>query len=407
MYYSSLLDLGHAIRDQKVSPCEVVEACLSRVDAIGSKLNAFITVLASEARDQANLAEADIKSGKWKGPLHGIPVAVKDFFDIKRVKTTAGFEQFRDRTANADAEVVKRLKQAGAIILGKTNMDSLGMATTGLTSCFGPVHNPWNDNYVSGGSSAGSAAAVAAGLCFATVDTDAVGSARLPAACCGVVGFKGSYDLISTNGILGGDPVDEFIRWMGHVAVTTRNAGDTAIMLHALASEVDRNFLAESENLSRKVRIGMGQNIRPAPVIRAAIDEAATVFQKLGYQLANATIPFGDTGQESIANIISDRKGIAQEAFSDIDVILLPTLCSTAPTVKEAASNPSQGVSAENTAFANYYGLPAISVPCGYDSNGMPIGLQIVGKPDDDKLVLEVAQRYNSATDFDARHPVA
>lgn len=407
MYYDSILNLSAAIRDQKISPREVTEACLGRIDAFSSKLNAFIAVLANEARDQATLAEAEIKSGKWRGPLHGVPVAVKDFFDIKGVKTTAGFEHFKNRTANADAEVVKRLKDAGAIILGKTNMDSLGMATTGMTSFFGPVRNPWNVDYVTGGSSAGSAAAVASGLCYATVDTDAVGSVRLPAACCGVFGFKGSYGLISTKGILGDEPVDEFIHWMAHAAVTTRSAGDTAIILRVLANEGDRSCLAGSENLGRKIRIGVGQNANPTSVVRAAIDAAAAAFQELGYELANATVPFGDPSQESMINIVSDRKSVALQAFSNVDVILLPTLDATVPTVKEASRNPSQGVAAESTAFANYFGLPAISVPCGFDGNGMPIGLQIVGKPGSDGLVLEVAQQYEAVTDHASRHPLA
>jgi aspartyl-tRNA(Asn)/glutamyl-tRNA(Gln) amidotransferase subunit A len=192
MYYASIRELSNEIHIKKISPVEAVEACLVRIEALNSSLNAFITVLGNEARDQARAAEAEIKAGKWRGPLHGIPVAVKDFYDAEGVKTTAGFEHFKSRVASADAEAVKKLKQAGAIILGKTNMDALGMATTGLTSFFGPVRNPWNSNYVAGGSSAGSAAAVAAGLCYATVDTDAVGSVRLPAACCGIVGFKGS-----------------------------------------------------------------------------------------------------------------------------------------------------------------------------------------------------------------------
>ena len=178
MYYDSIDELSQRIREQSVSPVEVVEACLKRIERLNPALNAFITVLADDARDKAKAAEADIKAGKWRGPLHGLPVAVKDFYDTAGVTTTAGFEQFKDRVPTTDAEAVKRLRRAGAIVIGKTNMDALGMATTGLTSYFGPVRNPWNSAYVTGGSSAGSAAAVAAGLCFATIDTDAVGSVR-------------------------------------------------------------------------------------------------------------------------------------------------------------------------------------------------------------------------------------
>lgn len=407
MHYASIRELSDQIRAGKVSPVEVVEACLARIDAPGSSLNAFITVLGDEARDQAKVAEVEIKAGKWRGPLHGIPVAVKDFYDMEGVKTTAGFEQFKSRVASADAEAVKRLKRAGAIILGKTNMDALGMATTGLTSFFGPVRNPWNGDYVPGGSSAGSAAAVAAGLCYATVDTDAVGSVRLPAACCGVVGFKGSYDLVSTKGILGDEPVDEFIRWMGHAGLTTRNAGDTALLLDILSNQGDREFFAAIENPDKAVRIGVANNVKLAMEIRQAIDNAMAALRGIGYGVVDIPVPFGDPSQENFASIEKDRENISDQAFAEVDVIVLPTLEATVPTVGEALKNPSQGVAAENTAFANYYGLPAVTVPCGFDTHGMPVGLQIVGKPWDDRTVLNVARQFELATNCAARHPLA
>src|SRR5215207_3405346 len=256
MHYDSIGALSRRIQLQTVSPVDVVDACLKRIATLNPVLNAFITVMADDARDQARAAEAEITSGRWRGPLHGLPVAVKDFYDTAGVTTTAGFGQFKDRVPDADAEVVKRLRQAGAIVIGKTNMDALGMATTGLTSYFGPVRNPWNSVYVTGGSSAGSAAAVAAGLCFATVDTDAVGSVRLPAACCGVVGFKGSPDLISLQGVLGDEPVDDFVRWMAHAAVTTRSAADAALALNALAVR-DEDFAAGIAGADTTARIGV------------------------------------------------------------------------------------------------------------------------------------------------------
>jgi aspartyl-tRNA(Asn)/glutamyl-tRNA(Gln) amidotransferase subunit A len=154
--------------------------------------------------------------------LHGVPVAVKDFYDTAGIKTTAAFEHFANRIPAKDADVVTKLKDAGAIVIGKTNMDTLGMGTTGLKSFYGPVKNPWNSDYIPGGSSSGSAVAVASGMCFATVDTDAIGSCRLPAACCGVVGFKGTYGLINTRGILAGEqPPDELVIWFSHAGVTT------------------------------------------------------------------------------------------------------------------------------------------------------------------------------------------
>jgi aspartyl-tRNA(Asn)/glutamyl-tRNA(Gln) amidotransferase subunit A len=406
VHYDSIGALSRRIQQRTVSPVDVVDACLKRIEALNPVLNAFITVMADEARVRAKEAEAEISAGGWRGPLHGLPVAVKDFYDTAGVTTTAGFEQFKDRVPDTDAEAVRRLRQSGAIVIGKTNMDALGMGTTGLTSYFGPVRNPWNGDYVTGGSSAGSAAAVAAGLCFATLDTDAVGSVRLPAACCGVVGFKGSPDLISTKGILGDQPVDDFVRWMAHAAVTTRSAADTALVLNAVAAR-DGDFAAGVARADTKVRIGVGSNFAADAEVERAFHMAVTALTDAGYRVREAAVPFGDSSQGSMANIEADRRGIAAEAFADVDVILLPTLDSTVPSVAKAATNPEQGVSAESTAFANYYGLPVASVPCGFDGHGMPIGLQIVGKPGGERTVLNVAHRYELAANLGSVHPIA
>lgn len=406
MHYDSISELSERIHARTVSPVDVVEACLTRIAALNPDLNAFITVMAEAARDCARAAAAEINAGKWRGPLHGIPVAVKDFYDTAGVRTTAGFEPFKDRVPETDAEAVSRLKSAGAIVIGKTNMDSLGMATTGLTSYFGPVRNPWNRDYVSGGSSAGSAAAVAAGLCFATVDTDAVGSVRLPAACCSVVGFKGSSDLISLRGILGDEPVDDFIRWMAHAAVTTRSAADTAFVVNALTNR-DQDFAAVLATSTATLRIGVGNNVNADADVRQAFDTAVAVLRRAGYDTREAAVPFGDPNQGTMASIEADRASIAADAFADVDVIVLPTLTSTVPAVATASANPQQGLSAETTAFANYYSLPVASVPCGFDSHGMPIGLQIAGRPGDERTVLSVAHHYEQAAAIGSRHPIA
>src|SRR5215217_4943536 len=312
MHYESIGTLSRRIREQTVSSVDVVEACLKRIAALNPSLNAFITVMADDARERARAAEAEIRNGGWRGPLHGVPVAVKDFYDTAGVTTTAGFEQFKDRVPDGDAEAVRRLRRAGAIVIGKTNMDALGMATTGLTSHFGPVRNPWNRDYVTGGSSAGSAAAVAAGLCFATLDTDAVGSVRLPAACCGVVGFKGSSDLISLQGVLGDGPVDDFVRWMAHAAVTTRSAADTALVLNALAAR-DEDFAAGINEADTTVRIGVGNNFTADAEVTQVFHRAVTALRNAGYDVREATVPFGDPSQGSMASIEADRRGIAAE----------------------------------------------------------------------------------------------
>jgi aspartyl-tRNA(Asn)/glutamyl-tRNA(Gln) amidotransferase subunit A len=224
LYYRSIGELTALIRSMEISPVDIVDACLARIETLNPKLNAFITVSSGEAREHAKAAEAEIQAGKWRGPLHGVPVGIKDFYDTANVGTTAAFEPFKNRVPRRDAAAVAKLKDAGAIIIGKTNMHQLGMGTTGLESYFGPVKNPWNDAYIPGGSSSGSAAAVAAGMCYTTLDTDAIGSCRLPAACCGVVGFKATSGAISSKGILEGEKADETILWLSHPGITTRSA---------------------------------------------------------------------------------------------------------------------------------------------------------------------------------------
>ena len=272
---ATLQQLAKLIRTQKVSPIEVVDACLKRIEDLNPKLNAFITVLADQAREQARDAEAEIKAGKWRGPLHGIPVGIKDFYDTSGIKTTAGFEHFKDRIPAKDAEGVRKLKKASAIIIGKMNMHELGMGTTGLDSYFGPVRNPWNPDYIAGGSSSGSAAAVASGMCYATLDTDAIGSCRLPAACCGVVGFKGTYGLISTKGILEGEEADEMILWLSHAAITTRSVQDTAIVLNVLAERNKHRKTADfvrTLTRNRKLRIGVANNFQADSQVKTAFE---------------------------------------------------------------------------------------------------------------------------------------
>src|SRR6266498_5428233 len=407
IYYSSLEQISDLIRQEQLSPVEILEGCIQRIEDLNPKLNAFITIAAEEAREKAKIAEAEIKAGKWRGALHGIPIAIKDFYDTAGIKTTAAFEHFSNRTPAKDALSVARLKEAGAIILGKTNMHQLGMGTTGLDSYFGPVQNPWNAEYIPGGSSSGSAAAVASGMCFATLDTDAIGSCRLPAACCGVVAFKGTYGLISPQGILEGEePPDEFIIWMNHPGITTRNVEDTAIILQVLA-ERDKSKTEDyvaALTRARKLRIGVANNFHADQEVSIAFEKAIEIIRGLQYSMSSVAVPFVDPSG-GIRDIEADRKAIANQSFKDVDVLLLPTTTTTVPKVKDAGSNP-QGLSPENTAFANYYGLPAISVPCGFDMRGLPLGLQIVGKPWDETTVLYVAYQFQKATEFGMKHPI-
>jgi aspartyl-tRNA(Asn)/glutamyl-tRNA(Gln) amidotransferase subunit A len=404
-------EISSRIRAQRISPVDLVNACLEQIARLQPRLNAFITVLADAALQQARAAEAEIAAGHWRGPLHGIPVGVKDMFDTAGIRTTAAFERFKDRVPARDAVAVRKLKEAGAVILGKTNMHELAMGTTSTVSYFGPVHNPWNPDYIAGGSSGGSAAAVASGMCYATLDTDAIGSCRLPASCCGATGFKGTYRLIDNQGVLAGEPVDETVLWLAHAAVTTRSAVDLALMLNVLAEPrpearqpIDfRAALAESEEVEENEppRIGITANFAASDEVAAAFDAAVDTLRALGHTVDGVMAPIDNPGFD-VRNIAADREAIAGSLFKDIDVLVLPTTAATTPTIAAVGAD-AQALSPRNTLFANYYGLPAISVPCGFDSHGLPLGLQIVGKPRDDRSVLRLAHCYQAATGWSKR----
>jgi aspartyl-tRNA(Asn)/glutamyl-tRNA(Gln) amidotransferase subunit A len=407
--YSSIADLNAELRQRRASPVELVAACLRRIESLQPRLNAFITVAAESATQVAETAETEIEQGKWRGPLHGLPLAVKDFYDTSGIRTTAAFERFKHRVPYADAASVRRLKDAGAIIVGKTNMHSLGMGTTGLESAFGPAKNPWNPDFITGGSSSGSAAAVASGMCCATLDTDAIGSCRLPAACCGVVGFKGTYSLIDMSGILDGEqPPSEDVLWLAHAGLTTRKVEDVAILLDALARRnQDRRSTSfvDSLTLDAELRIGMADNLRADREVLEIFEQAIETIRAFGYPVSPAAAPLTDFGKGT-RDIEADRGTVADRHFRDIDLLLLPTAPRATPAIKEADKNP-LALSAEYTMFANYYGLPAISVPCGFDRRGLPLGLQIVGRPWGEESVLRLAYQYQNASAYTEQRPLA
>ncbi|HXD16329.1 MAG TPA: amidase [Vicinamibacterales bacterium] len=389
--FPRIADVAPRLRARDITAVEVVEACLARIEELQPRLNAFITVLDEQAREQARQADADIRAGRYIGPLHGIPVGVKDFYDTANVRTTAAFEPFRHRVPKRDAEAVAALKDAGAIVVGKTNMHQLGTGTTGLESAFGAVGNPVNDAYIPGGSSSGSAAAVATGMCYATLDTDAIGSCRLPAACCGVVGFKPTFGAIGLKGILEGEKADETILRFAHAGITTRSVDDTAIMFQMLTLERRGVPSAAPDTL----RLGIADNFTADAEIAGAFENAVDVVRTIGYPFVRAQAPFDMPKFGDLRTIDADRAAIGQRAFRDIDVLLLPATATTVLTVESAAGKP-QALSAVNTLFANYFGLPAISVPCGVDARGLPVGLQIVGRPSHEATILRVAGEFET-----------
>src|SRR5438105_1081050 len=227
--FLSISELSELIRARKISPVEITRTTLDRIEKLNPKLNAYITVTSDAAMKSAKEAEAEIQLKKWRGPLHGVPIAVKDLFDTAGVKTTAGSALFKDRVPTEDAEVIRKLKLAGAVLVGKTNMHEFAFGGTTLVTYFGSVHNPWKLDLIAGGSSGGSGAAVAAGLCFGALGSDTAGSIRNPAAYCGLVGLKPTYGLVSTRGVIP-------LSWsLDHVGPMTRTVTDTAFLLQAIA----------------------------------------------------------------------------------------------------------------------------------------------------------------------------
>ena len=409
--YLSIGELSRLIKEKKVSPTQIVKGCLARIERLNPTLDAFITVTAEQALRQAAEAEAEIKSGNWKGHLHGIPVAVKDMFDTAGIKTTAAFEHFKDRVPEKDAEVVNKLKEAGAIIIGKTNMHQLAMGTTSVIGYFGAVHNPWQTDYIAGGSSGGSAAALAAGLCYATVDTDAIGSCRLPASCCGVIGFKPTNGLISPKGILEGEQADESIVKLASPAFMCRTAEDAAILLNILgdSSELKNDDEAAFKS-TKNPRLGIVKNFTASDELRTAFSKAVEVFRASGFETNELEVPF-EKASFDVKNIEADRQTISEILFKDADILILPTTAETTPTIEEAEKREKSkaknevAFSPNNTFFCNYFGLSAISVPCGFDKNGLPLGLQIVGQQWGEGKVLAVASSFQTLTEWHLQHP--
>jgi aspartyl-tRNA(Asn)/glutamyl-tRNA(Gln) amidotransferase subunit A len=405
--FASITGICEDIRLGQLSPVTLVRDCLARIDRLNPQLNAFITVLGESALYAAQLAERDIANGKWRGPLHGIPIGIKDMFDTAGIRTTAAFEHFQHRVPQQDAVAVARLKQAGAIVLGKLNMHELAMGTTSTVSYFGAVRNPWNLDYVAGGSSGGSAAAVAAGLCFASLDTDAIGSARLPAACCGVVGFKPSFGRVSLEGVLAGEPVDEVILSLAHAAVMCRYVEDVPILLRALEVRPGDGQTPTPSSTSKRfstARFGVAVNFEATSEVRAAFSAGIEGLGRFNCNLVDVSVPF-ERATFDIRNIAKDRQDIKASLFEDVDFLLMPTLSDAPPTFETANAAGPQAVSPANTFFSNYFGLPAISLACGRSGVGLPLGIQIVAAPGRDEELLEVAQAFQLATPSNPSDP--
>ncbi|HEX8801945.1 MAG TPA: amidase, partial [Terriglobales bacterium] len=281
-----LAEAASQIREHKLSSLELTRGCLAPIAKLDSQLNAFITVTEDLAFEQAGQADAEVASGHWRGPLHGIPIALKDLIDVAGIKTTAGSNQFRNRIATEDAAVVRQLKAAGAVIVGKNNLQEFAFGGSGMISAFGPTRNPWDLTRVSGGSSSGSAAAVAAGMCVAALGTDTAGSVRDPAALCGLVGYRPSAGVWKMDGII---PLRKSFDTIG---LLTHTAEDAQLMFGALASDLAHAELTPIEQIRVGVaRDGFFDDLEPD--IAKCIDEALGIVRSFAASISEVTIEVG------------------------------------------------------------------------------------------------------------------
>jgi len=438
MTQRTISEVSELVHSRPISPVELTRECLQKINALNSELNAFITVTAESALREAALAQDEIAAGKWRGPLHGIPVGLKDLIDTAGVRTTAASRVFADRVPVRDAEIVARLREAGAVLVGKQNLHEFAYGGSSVISAFGIPRNPIDSEYIAGGSSGGSAAAVGSGMCYAAIGTDTAGSVREPAALCGLVGLKPTYGLISTEGIIPLSPS------LDHAGPITRSVQDAAILLDALTGTEWRH--SESLDVEHgKWRVGIPRQFffedldsEVATAVEAAIDElelmgcvvadvdvrvdtdrtlqAAEAYAEHRQRIASSadlydpeTLRRVRTG-ENISNeqyraALRELGNIRREIaaiFDSVDVLVTPTTPIPAPRLSNLTTNidqlrPTELVLLRNTRPANVWGTPAISVPCGRTSEGLPIGLQIIGPMGRDARVLQVARAFERA----------
>lgn len=453
----SLLEASAGVRRGSLSPVELTQAYLDRIERHQDTLNAYITIIGDEALSQARRLEEELAAGRWRGPLHGIPIALKDNIDTAGLRTTAASALLQDRVPDGDAEIHRRLREAGAVLLGKLNMHEFAYGGTSAISHFGPVRNPWNPEHIPGGSSGGSAAAVAARLCCAALGTDTLASIRQPSAYCGITGLKATHGLTSIRGII---PVSESL---DHVGPMCRSAADTALMLQAMAGfdPLDpvsiraprRDYLEALYQPTGSLRIGIPGGVfydNLVPDVGAAVEEALTVLASLtggrrdvdlpaipGFSVilaesyawhqpyledpANHSLYDPNTlerllaaGEVSAADYINVRHEMARarnsidDVFQNVDVLVTPTTPGL-PERIDNAENPSQPSGAEssvrNTAPFNLYGIPTISIPCGFSGTGLPIGLQLSSAHLDEASLLALAHAFQQATDWHLERP--
>jgi aspartyl-tRNA(Asn)/glutamyl-tRNA(Gln) amidotransferase subunit A len=459
----SIEELAPLLRAGEVSPVEVVRAQLARIGAHDGRLKSFITVLSEQALAAAAAAEREIARGEWRGPLHGVPIPVKDNFAVQGARTTAGSPLLGDYPAVLDATAVARLREAGAVITGKLNMDELARGATTENPWFGACENPWKAGYVAGGSSGGSAAAVSAGLATASVGTDTGGSVRNPAALCGVVGFKPTYGLISRHGTVP-------LSWsLDHCGPIAKSVVDVAHLLYALAGYDSKDtasvhapsktyrYLPSGDIRGRRVGIPTTWFWDPVePEVADAVHAAIATLVNLGattvevpiprldeLYLAHTTIALAEPAADHLPTLRSRGgeysadvaartwAGLAIPAthyiqalrirsyfrrvfdhiFEGVDVLVTPTTSITSKPIGTTTvvvgghTLPVRQALNRCTSLFNILGLPALTVPCGFDTGGLPIGAMLIGPAFADADLLRVGAAYQAVTDWHRRRP--
>ena len=437
MHYFSIAALRTGYRNGSISPVDVVRRLLDRIAKLDPTLNSFITVLESESIAQAESAARELKAGRDRGPLHGVPVAIKDLIDMVGVPTTFASRAGSPRIAETDAVLVRNLKQAGAIILGKTNL--LEYAYGAVHPDFGQTNNPWDPRRTSGGSSGGSAAAVAAGLCFAAVGTDTGGSIRIPASYCGVTGLKPSFGRVSLEGVQALSPS------LDHAGPLARSSADAALVLAGMAGTPVHVSRAALSGLRIGIMHHPGADRFLQPEVQAHFDRVVSDLSRAGADVRPIQVPGLELARDALITIIEpeaslihrdllrrDPAGFSditrsqleagfgisavdylnalqvrqrliaefQRAFENVDAILSPAVPWVAP-AEDPPVGGEEGVGEMMySGIYNLVGLPALSVPCGMNSDGLPSGLQIVTNWHKDELALSIGLALEAALPF-------
>jgi aspartyl-tRNA(Asn)/glutamyl-tRNA(Gln) amidotransferase subunit A len=459
--FLSIEQAGRLLRRKEISPVDLMESALERIERLNPSINAFLTTLAERARGEAKRAEKAFRRGaKSLGPLYGIPISLKDNFWTRGIRTTAGSKILEKFIPEHDSEVASRLARAGAILLGKTNMHEFAYGITNDNPHFGPVRNPWNLERITGGSSGGSAAAVALGMSFASTGTDTGGSIRIPSALCGVVGLKPTFGLVSVEGIV---PLAVSLDHAGPIA---RSVTDVCILFEAMAGKYPKGGTPPDcrklrKNRPRRFRLGWPKEYffeRVDGEVRWAIDAAAKCFKAIGARIEEVSLPhlieFADAGTnialaeatqyhesqgyfparaaeygDDVRRRLEQGRDVRataylrafgakrrmeadfDAAFKRVDAIIAPTLPVAAPRLGESDLTIGGEKETVRSALvrmnrpANVTGHPALSIPCGFTRDGLPIGLQMIGPRWSEARLLALALAYEDATDWHKRHP--